>query len=213
MAQWVAAFVGESARNNYETTLVNGDFWVSSNRTPIRKLEPEDRLLLYIAGEGFVGEAVASSGVFSNEEGAKWAGRTPILGVSLREIRTFASPIHYKFPDKGSHPILGFHRYALTGGFTTLSKEGLEDVLGLAAEQGAPTTPQRSAEPETPTPEARQRATGASRTNGQTNTERNSAPAESKQREKRKAGQHAVYEGRKGIVLWTVAETLSQAVG
>ena len=73
MTQWVAAFVGESARDNHETTLVNGDFWVSSDRTPIRKLEPGDRLLLYIAGEGFVGEAVASSGVFSNEEGAKWA--------------------------------------------------------------------------------------------------------------------------------------------
>lgn len=156
MAQWVAAFVGKSARENYETTLVNGDFWVSSNRTPIRKLRPGDRLPLYMACEGFVGQSVASSGAFSYEGRVKSSDKTPVLGVALREIRTFAPPIHYKFPKKGPHLALGFHRYALTGGFTTLSKEGLEEVLCRAAEQSSPTNELRFGEPET---EARRRTT------------------------------------------------------
>ncbi len=112
MAQWVAAFVGENARDNYETTLVSSDFWVSSNRTPIRKLKPGDRLLLYVVREGFVGEARASSNAFAHEGSAKWFGSIPVMDVSLREIRTFASPVHCKFPEKGPHPVLGFHRYS-----------------------------------------------------------------------------------------------------
>ena len=212
MDQWVAAFVGDSARENYETTLVNGKFWVSSNRTPIRRVEPGDRLLLYVTGEGFVGEAVAASGSFPDEGGAKWAGKTPILGISLRGIRLFSSPIYYKFPEKGTHPILGFHRYALTGGFTTLAKEGLEEIIGQASKQGA--LPLKFGEPEPPTPETQPEPAEATEVEANARpTARDDGPAESKVRVKHKAGQHAVNEGRKGVVLWTAAETLSQAVG
>lgn len=213
MGCWVAAFVGECARENYERLRDAGEFWVSSTRTPIRRVQTGDRVLLYMAGEGFFGESVAASEARAPHDEAQWSGSAPTLGIPLRDIRPFAAPITYKFPHKGPHPVLGFHRYALTGGFTSLSEEGLRDVLDRATGTVLPEierTPKQDpisapvrepSEPQVtePAPAYEIRASGP--------------VSEKASFEKRVAGAHAIGEGRKRIVLWTIAETLTQAVG
>ncbi|HET7479956.1 MAG TPA: hypothetical protein VFJ72_10635, partial [Rubrobacteraceae bacterium] len=74
MGQWVAAFVGGHARENYAFTRANGEFWVSSVRTPIRKARPGDRALLYMTGEGFVGEVEVVSGARAPSGEVRWTG-------------------------------------------------------------------------------------------------------------------------------------------
>lgn len=213
MGCWVAAFVGECARENYESLRSTGEFWVSSPRTPIRRAKSGDTVLLYMAGEGFVGEAVVGSEARAPHDEPQWSGSAPTLRIPLRDIRPFAAPVTYKFPQKGPHPVLGFHRYALTGGFTSLSEKGLRDILDRAIRPGsheaegppkqAPTLApvRKPAEPKVaePAPAYGMRAAGPL-------NERASF-------EKRVAGQHAKGEGRKRAALWTLAEMGAQAVG
>ncbi len=134
MTRWVLAFVGDGAQHNYEHAKRTGEFWVTSNRTPIRQAKPGDKALLYLAGEGFVAEATVVSQARKPYHKVVWASKTPpSFGLSIGEIRTFASPVSYEFPKKGPHPVLGFHPYALRGGFLKITEEGFDDVLLKAA--------------------------------------------------------------------------------
>ncbi len=216
MAQWVAAFVGESARENYEITRATGDFWVASSRTPMRESRPGDRVLLYVSGEGFVGEAEVASRASAPYGGARWAGGAPAQGISLRIFRQFAAPVLYKFPQKGVHSTLGFHPFTLTGGFTKISEEGLNDVLVRATlSNGNPSHTSKKPDratvrsslkvAETPCETSAQAAT-------RTRPQPDRRPAENESREKRFAGQHAIAEGRKRATLWKLAEAGAYAV-
>lgn len=215
MAQWVAAFVGERARENYGVTSATGYFWVTSSRTPIRKSAPGDRVLLYISGEGFVGEAEVISRARAPYGGARWAGGAPVQGIALRHVRRFASPVLYKFPREGPHPILGFHPFALTGGFTGLSEEGLEDVrLRAASGSGglSQTVKRPERAPARSIPKVAEVPSGTRADTATTRARAESRPAENKVREKRVAGQHAIGEGRRRIVLWKLAEAGAYAI-
>ncbi|HET7479245.1 MAG TPA: nuclease-related domain-containing protein, partial [Rubrobacteraceae bacterium] len=115
--------------------------------------------------------------------------------------------VPYKFPQKGPHLTLGFHRYALTGGFTSLSEEGLEDVLAWA---GTPEVSPEKAPERVPSPASETRIAERPAASGH----RTARPVVNDEvLEKRSAGQHAMGKARKQIVLWTIAETLTQAVG
>ena len=61
MNHWTLAFVGDYAQQNCGTTQKAGVFFISSDRTPVRRAQPNDRALLYLAGQGFVAEAEISS--------------------------------------------------------------------------------------------------------------------------------------------------------
>lgn len=208
MGCWVAAFVGDNARENYESLRRTGDFWVSSTRTPIRKVRSDDQILLYMSGEGFVGEAVAASEARAPYGEVRWSGKAAVLGISLEAVRVFSAPVLYKFPHKGPHPTLGFHRFALTGGFTSLTEAGLEDVRIWAA---SPEDRSEGSIPEkVPSPIARTRVAEAS----PASEYRTATPTtHDEAREKRVAGQHAKAEGRKRAALWTLAEIGAGAVG
>jgi len=201
LAQWIAAFVGENARENYEITRATGDFWVTSSRTPIRKSTSGDKVLLYISEEGFVGVAEAATGARAPYGGAKWAGGIPAQGISLRGIRRFTSPVLYKFPRKGPHPTLGFHPFTLTGGFTNISEEGLQDVLLQAApSNGEPGCVSKNTDRVTARPSLKVAEAPSE------------ISAENKVREKRVAGQYAMGEGRKRTTLWKLAEAGAFAI-
>ncbi len=213
MKFWVLAFGGEYAEANREMTMTTGEFWVSSNRIPILHAEPGDKALLYAAGEGFVGQAVVGSSARTPYGSVGWSGKNePQYGISVSDIRTFSSPILYKFPKKGPHPSLGFHPYALTGGFLTLSEEGFEDVLGWTRRVELPSTEVPVTEtvaessPEI-IPEASSEAPQPGRF---AETRRIVKPSQGKDQgktwdpgswQKRVAGQHALKEGRKRAVL------------
>ncbi len=208
MGCWVAAFVGECARENYESLRDTGEFWVSSPRTPIRRAATGDSVLLYMAGEGFIGEAVVASAARAPHDEMQWSGSTPTLGLLLRDLRPFAASVTYKFPQKGPHPVLGFHRYALTGGFTSLSEEGLREVLDLAAGKGHPEEEGSSEQAPNPAPVRKPVEPAPAY------EVRPARPVNEKSSfEKRVAGQHAKGEGRKRAALWTLAEMGAQAVG
>jgi hypothetical protein len=61
MNHWTLAFVGDDAEQNYGTTQKAGVFCITSDRKPIRIAQPNDRALLYLAGQGFVAETEISS--------------------------------------------------------------------------------------------------------------------------------------------------------
>lgn len=201
MGFWVAAFVGECARENYENFCSTGEFWVSSQRTPIRRARSGDRVIVYMAGEGFIGEAVVAAEARTPDGETRWSGSAPTLGILLRDIRPFAASVTYRFPQKGPQPVLGFHRYALTGGFTSLSEEGLEDVLTRATGTGSHEEegPSEQASRSAPVPKPSQ-AYGVRPAVRETSFE------------KRVAGQHAIDEGRKRATLWKLAEAGAFAI-
>ena len=210
MGCWILAFGGEHARTNRETTMETGEFWVSSNRTPIRRAEPGDKALLYAAGEGFVARAVICSPARTPYGSVRWAGKNePRYGISVTDIQVFGAPILYKFPKNGPHPSLGFHPYALTGGFLTIPEEGFDDVLGWTG----PKTELREEPPPAGVPAAKPVAEPSE--TPATPTRRTAEPLRGKDRgdtrasgafQKRAAGQHALREGRKRAVLWGAAE-------
>ena len=212
MKRWVLAFGGEHAEANRETTMMNGEFWVSSNRTPIRRAEPGDRALLYAAGKGFLAQAVICSPARTPYGSVKWSAKSePRYGISVNDIQPFNKPVFYKFPKEGPHPSLGFHPYALTGGFLSISEEGFDDVLGWAkprTETPSTDVPAVETVAETPSDEAPEMARPASHPE---TTRRNEGPPRTRNQElgawqKRVAGQHALKEGRKRAVLWGAAE-------
>ena len=197
MNHWTLAFVGDHAEKNYVITQKAGMFCTSSDRRTIRRAQPNDRALLYLAGQGFVAEAEISSPARSPHDVPDWASKKPpAWAVSVSRIRPFPEPVPYKFPAKGNHPVLGFHRYALTGGFVEMSRGGFEDVLGRAYPDGAK-------KPEKPRRETTAKA--------ETRVEKESTfpvpddPAKGgspdRRFEKRVAGQHALAEGRKRSAL------------
>ncbi|MGI9050039.1 MAG: nuclease-related domain-containing protein [Rubrobacteraceae bacterium] len=165
-----------------------------------------------------MGQAVVGSSARTPYGSVGWSGKNePQYGISVSDIRTFSSPILYKFPKKGPHPSLGFHPYALTGGFLTLSEEGFEDVLGWTRRVELPSTEVPVTEtvaessPEI-IPEASSEAPQPGRF---AETRRIVKPSQGKDQgktrdpgswQKRVAGQHALKEGRKRAVLWGVAE-------
>lgn len=212
MNYWVLAFVGDDRRENREATQRTGTFYVSSNRTPMRRAKPGDQVLFYVAGEGFVAEAKISSPARNPYGRVEWRSQKPPLwGISVSDIRTFSSPIPYGFPGKGEHPVLGFHRYSLTGGFLAVTCEGFEDVLGWADTSHKPPTedpPMRRATLSSTAGEesaTRDRRVHKESRNSAARTVVEGGP-DLREREKRAAGQHAVGEGRKRAALWTVAE-------
>ena len=203
MNLWVAAFVGESAEENYEITTATGNFWVSSPRTPIRRAAPGDRALLYMSGKGFIGEATVRSPARTPYGEVPWAGKPPRYGLSLGKLALFDAPILYRFPGSGGHPVLGFHRYSLTGGFLSISEDGFYDVLGWAGREASPepaARPVASAVPAVPPAWSAAEPTAEP------------APV-ADLRDHRTAGQHASKEGRRRAALWTVAEMGAAAIG
>ena len=205
MNHWTLAFVGDHARKNHEVTLKEGVFCVSSTRTPIKRARPGDAALLYLVGEGFVGEARISSTSRAPDDPTGWASKKPPLwAVSLAQVRPFREPVPYKFPPQGDHPVLGFHRYALTGGFVEMARSGFEDVLGraCACETTEPEEPRRETPAEVgEAPASRHAPSGKVGEN-----------PPNRRFEKRAAGQHALAEGRKRSALWTVAEIGASAL-
>lgn len=207
MNYWVMAFVGDHARENHEFTRRTSTFCVSSNRTPIRKASPGDRVLFYVRGEGFVARAKVSSSARPPEAALEWSSKKPqSQALSVEDIRPFPRAISYKFPENGNHPALGFHRFSLTSGFLAIPETGFEDVLGQAGKREEPavtedshavaavhSTADETAPQSTPPPEHRAAASVGS-------------VMEDRGREKRAAGQHALSKGRKRVALWTVAE-------
>ena len=209
MNHWVMAFVGDYARENLEFTQRKNIFCVSSNRTPIRKAQPGDRVLFYVAGEGFVAQARISASAQPPSAAPEWfSNKPPSLALSVTGTRPFSQSIPYKFPANGNHPALGFHRYSLTGGFLAIPETGFEDVLGRAGQREEPveTEEARSVAP------ARPASDGTAPRPTPPPAPEHRAPAsveavtEDRGREKRAAGQHALSEGRKRVALWTVAE-------
>lgn len=209
MNYWVMAFVGDHARENHEITQRTNTFCVSSNRTSIRKAQPGDRVLFYVAGEGFVAQARISASAQPPSVAPEWSSnKPPSLALFVTDVQPFPRAIPYKFPANGNHPILGFHRYSLTGGFLAIPETGFEDVLGRAGqrEEPAETEEARSASAARPASDAT-----APRPTPPPAPEHR-APAsvgpvtKDRGREKRAAGQHALSEGRKRVALWTVAE-------
>lgn len=212
MNHWVMAFVGENAPQNYEATRRTKIFYVSSTRTPIRRGSPGDRVLFYVAGEGFVGRTEIFSAARNPDGVPEWSSKKPpFLQISVENIHLFPTPIPYKFSGDGNHPDLGFHRYSLTSGFLAIPETGFEHVLGragqqsqevLSAEVGSDFEAERALQrpPSPPVPERRAAA-------------RVRPSADAREREKRVAGQHALSEGRKRVALWTVAEMGASLLG
>ncbi|QIN79253.1 hypothetical protein GBA65_12830 [Rubrobacter marinus] len=205
---WVMAFVGEHAKSNYDVARRTNTFCVSSSRTPIRRARAGDRVLLYLAGEGFAAEARISSSASSPDGVPRWySKKTPLWRISIEDVRFFEEPVLYRFPGDGNHPALGFHRYSLTSGFLAIPEDGFEDVLGwsragssseLAEDSPAPEVVANEALSVPPRPSVRSRRSPDSVPSITVDPER--------EREKRMAGQHALHEGRKRVAMWTVAE-------
>jgi hypothetical protein len=213
MNHWVLAFVGDGATRNLETTRGTGSFYVSSNRTPIRRARPGDRTLLYLVRKGFVAEATLATAAVVPSEPAAWSSKGPReWGVTIRDTRSFPAPIPYDFPEDGRNATLGFHRRALTGGFLAIPRTGFDDVLARAGTVGIepPPAPSTLSPEEDAAREFAARGTpGAETVNDGTTGERQGHEG----REKRVAGQHAMREGRKRAALWTVAEVVSGTFG
>lgn len=209
MDYWVMAFVGDRARENQEVTRRTNTFCVSSNRSPIRRARPGDRVLFYLAGQGFVGSARLSSSARAADGAPEWySKKPPIWRVYVEDLRPFPEPIPYKFPADGNHPVLGFHRYALTSGFLAIPEHGFEDVMGRAAPRRKPaaevapsTAPARSTADE-PMPRSTPDAAHEHPSLEPVGT----GGAQEPERERRAAGQHALSKGRKSFAMWTVAE-------
>ncbi|CAA9458762.1 MAG: hypothetical protein AVDCRST_MAG25-448 [uncultured Rubrobacteraceae bacterium] len=209
MDHWVMAFVGDHARENHEITRRTNTFCVSSNRTPIRRAHPGDGVLFYVAGEGFVARARVSAPAQPPVVAPEWSSKKPpSMALSVTDVQPFPRAIPYKFSGDGNHPILGFHRYALTGGFLAIPETGFEDVLGRAGGW----VEQAETEESYPVAPARPEADGAVPRSTPSRAPEPRAPAsvepatEGREREKRAAGQHAMSQGRKQVALWTVAE-------
>ncbi len=215
MSNWVMSFVGDHARDNFESVRRGCTFHVSSNRTPARKALPGDQALFYMAGEGFVGAAEVSEAAAAPGEATDWSSKNPPLwAIPVTRMRAFPESIPYTFPKDGPHPVLGFHRYALTGGFLAIPDSGFEDVLKRVA---ATTPATEIAEDLTPEPPVSEPPVSEPPVSELPVSElpvseppvldlaRFSGERERKY-EKRDAGQHALAEGRKRTALWTVAE-------
>lgn len=142
-------------------------------------------------------EATVSSAARVPDGTPGWSSKKPpSWAVHVTRIRPFPRPIPYKFPGKGAHPVLGFHRYSLTGGFVEMSESGFEDVLGWSHAAGGPEKEPR-----------RERSTAVS--GAPASPAPHGPVAKEPPRggfEKRTAGQHAVAQGRRRAALWTVAE-------
>ncbi len=195
MNNWVMSFVGDHARENFESVRRGSTFHVSSNRTPAQKALPGDQALFYMAGEGFVGAAEVSEASAAPGDAPDWSSKnTPLWAIPVTRMRAFPESIPYKFPKDGLHPILGFHRYALTGGFLAIPDNGFEDVL----KRVAATTPaiETAGDTVSEPPVSEPPVLDPARSSGEREREY----------EKRDAGQHALAEGRKRAALWTVAE-------
>ena len=213
MNHWVMAFVGEHARRNHEVTQRTNAFCVSSSRTPIRRARPGDPVLLYLAGEGFVGRAdISSCAQEAPDAASEWSSKKPaLLQILIENLRSFARPIPYKFPKDGNQPALGFHRYSLTSGFLAISESGFEDVLGWAGSHSAALdrgedhieAPIKSAGETLPRPFDTGRLSASPGT----------SEGAQRAREKRTAGQHALLEGRKRVAVWTGAEIAATLFG
>lgn len=209
MNHWVMAFVGDHARENYETTRRTKFFCVSSNRTPIRRARPGDHTIFYLAGEGFVARAKVAASAQLPDAAPEWSSKKPpSLALSATDIQPFPRAISYKFPGDGNHPTLGFHRYSLTSGFLAIPESGFEDVLRWAV----PQEPPMKGEDRTATAVGEPSAGAATTpplhpTAPERRTTEPVAPEVARQeRTKRTAGQHALSEGRKRVALWTMAE-------
>ncbi len=206
MGFWIAAFVGDDAYENFETTKDTGKFFVPSTRTPVKRIRPGDEVLLYLAGEGFAARAEVASGAFTPSGETRWSSnKPPLFGVALRDVRIFPQPVTYKFPKNGVNPALGLHRYSFAG----LSEDGFRDVLrrvefddaGMKGKQeaGLPRPVSRLVQKQEKLPE--------------TVTQPAVKPVGTRPLEKRLAGQYASREGRKRAALWTVAEMGASAFG
>ena len=208
MNHWVMAFVGEHARRNHEVTQRTNDFCVSSNRTPIRRARPSDPVLLYLAGEGFVGRAeISSSAREAPDAASEWSSKKPaLLRISIENLGVFSRPIPYKFPKDGYQPALGFHRYSLTSGFLAIPESGFEDVLGWAGRRGEPAGVEKVSTVAVGDCSAASETVRGSATSPVREPRRSPVESGAGEREKRAAGQHALAEGRKRVALWTVAE-------
>ena len=200
MNNWVMSFVGDHARDNFEAVRRGCIFHVSSNRTPARKALSGDQALFYMAGEGFVGAAEVSEAAAAPGDAPAWSSKNPPLwAIPVTRMRAFPESIPYKFPKDGPHPILGFHRYALTGGFLAIPDNGFEDVLKRVAATTPATETAGDLIPEPPVsepPVSEPPVLDLARFSGE----------RQRKYEKRDAGQHALAEGRKQAALWTVAE-------
>jgi hypothetical protein len=208
MNHWTLAFVGDHAEQNYGTTQKAGVFCISSDRTPVRRAQTNDGALLYLAGQGFVAEAEISSLARSPHGVPDWSSKkSPAWAVPVSRIRPFPEPVPYKFPGKGNHPVLGFHRYALTGGFVEISRGRFEDVLRRAYPDG-------TKKPEEPRRETTARVEPRVEEESALPVPDGPAKGGSPDRrfEKRAAGQHALAEGRKRSAIWTVAELGASAI-
>ncbi len=195
MNNWVKSFVGDYAWDNLEAVRRGCIFHISSNRTPVRKALPGDQALFYMAGEGFVGAAEVSEAAAAPGEAPDWSSKTPPLwAIPVTRMRAFPESIPYKFPQDGPHPILGFHRYALTGGFLAIPDNGFEDVLKRVTATTPATETEEDLIPEPPVSEPP--VLDLARFSGE----------RERKYEKRDAGQHALAKGRKRAALWTVAE-------
>ena len=96
MDHWVMAFVGDRARENHRITRRTNTFCVSSNRNPIRRARPVDRVLFYLAGQGFVGSAGISSSAQTPASATEWHSKNPpIWQVLVEDLRSFPEPIPY----------------------------------------------------------------------------------------------------------------------
>lgn len=188
MNHWVVAFVGDYAQENHEITRRTETFCVSSNRTPIRRVDPGDRALFHLAGEGFVGRGQISSPARAPDDAPEWYLKNlPMWQVSVENVEPFPRRVPYKFPADGGHPTLGFHQRSLASGFLAIPEDGFEDVIGRATPQKPPVE-EPAARPATS--ERRAVLSGAV----------------GRERTKRTAGQHALSHGRRRVALWTVAE-------
>ena len=209
MDHWVMAFVGDHARENHEVTRRTNTFCVSSNRTPIRRAHPGDSVLFYVVGEE---DAVPGEGFGARPApvvAPDWSSKKPpSMALSVTDVQPFPRTIPYKFSGDGNHPILGFHRYSLAGGFLAIPEIGFEDVLGRAGQRGVPAETEESH----PVAPARPEADRIVPPSTPPHAPEPRAPAsvepvtEDREREKRAAGQHAMSQGRKRVALWTVAE-------
>ena len=212
MDQWVIAFVGDHARENQEITQRTNTFCVCSNRTPIRRAKPGDRVLFYLAGKGFVGRAEISSPAHAPVEPPEWSSKDlPMWQSSVENLHAFPEPISYAFPGDGNHPVLGFHRFSLTSGFLSIPESGFHEVLAHAEGEA----PVEKAVPEGPAevPVAKKEPTPANTfPEYRPPAARPPVVDRSREREKRMAGQYALTKGRRQFALWTVVETVASTL-
>ena len=198
MNHWVMAFVGNHAQENHEITQRTKTFCVSSTRTPIRRVNPGDRALLYLAGIDFVGRGEISSPARAPNDAPEWYSKNlPMWQTPIENIEPFPQQVPYEFPAGGNHPTLGFHQRSLTSGFLAIPEDGFEDVISRATPRKPPVE-----EPAT-RPAAPERRASEPVLSG----------AVGRQPTRRVAGQHAPSQGRRRVASWTVAEMGASLLG